>query len=529
MAITDDPRFQEANLAIQLAQQRRQAQNDAYQQSFQNVLSSAKEQPWQARQRDLEARQTLAGDQFGYNYLLQNQGEVFRQNEDHARFQHEDELFDRQLHGRFAEMQLSQLHQEKQALLQGNIQGALAEQQFGHQSALAEMARAGREAEDELLHRHKMDELSFEGKQKVDALKMQLEYQAQLQQDTFTSKGIEDGKLELPKEAQDALAKCDSDAFRVFNSTGMSEDDKNQVLNQIQQRRNQIKRQFARPVDMTGPGRDAVITRQFGPEGAQSLKTIPIGDQGGTLYNVVRPGKDGWDVPPNIKAIAVEQMRAKVQQMNHAQKLDTGQEITEEQFLANKRQDDKDRYKHHDEVLSDLQEQRKREFKEAHDKADKTGVMWFGKSSPTNNMGELVGDSEDNYIRLHAEDDEADAWKAAWDRWPQTQRPTKKQMQPGQPAQQPTQPDQQKMGQGAGGSSSSSQPATASSPGPSSPPQPTQQAAQQQASPVADGQFSAAMEVLNKWRKGELKQDDPQVILARRIRLAYLQQRASKR
>ena len=72
--------------------------------------------------QQIQGQRTLAADKAGYDYGLQGQQIDAQWNQSQAHFLHEDELFNRQLHGHLAEQQLQQFEQERMAQFQAGQQ-----------------------------------------------------------------------------------------------------------------------------------------------------------------------------------------------------------------------------------------------------------------------------------------------------------------------------------------------------------------------------------------------------------------------
>jgi hypothetical protein len=76
----------------------------------------------QQQEMEIGGKRDLAQDQFGYNAMLQGQQGGIEANRDEARFQHDDELYQRHLHGEIAEQHLADIQQREMALLNAGFQ-----------------------------------------------------------------------------------------------------------------------------------------------------------------------------------------------------------------------------------------------------------------------------------------------------------------------------------------------------------------------------------------------------------------------
>lgn len=226
--------------------------------------------------QSIGGQRQLANDQYGYNYGLQEQQGQQNWDLDHARFQHADELFQREQAGRIAELHLQQMQADKMARFQaqqdqqrlnqqqdfaayqqqqdfGQANQHLAQQQqFAgdqtvfdaqqqqvhqlaqqtHEVALHKMAMQGQQARDELLQRHRNGELAQEHQWRGEELNREDQQKQKMAIMTHVATMVEKGLGTYDTGAEQKKIQA-MDAIR--NSPNITPDDKKKKLAEIQQ------------------------------------------------------------------------------------------------------------------------------------------------------------------------------------------------------------------------------------------------------------------------------------------------------
>ena len=260
---------------------------DLYQRSLDQLNASRQgtiERNFATAQQDkaLSSQRQLRADQFGYDAALQGQQGGIEWDRDHARYQHDDELFDRHQSGQLAEMHLQQLQQQKMAQFQAqqeqqrlvqqqDFQGQMAQYEAGvqdqrlskqqdfdaaktgfeagvgnarldkqqdfqqqqelerqqHEVVLNQLALRGREAQEEILHRHQEGTLSQQHSWRVDEIKQQ----RQEEQDKYIVEKLSSGEFEIGSpDDQQQLANNANARARIRNSNYLDDDAKQKAI-----------------------------------------------------------------------------------------------------------------------------------------------------------------------------------------------------------------------------------------------------------------------------------------------------------
>ena len=331
------------------------------QQARKDALSEAqanRDQRTQEQQTEIAGQRDLAADRYGYDYALQGQqqqGQADRDfrmagiqgDQDHARYQHDDELFERQLHGRLAEQQLQQIEQERQMQFEqqgrermaqfqaGNEQDRLGQQedfqaagmmfdaqqkqqeqqtQMLHQAAMAKMAQKGREAEEEILNRHRQGELSEEHGWKVDLIKQA----RQEEQDQHLADGLASGDYEIASPEEQRALDDNASArgkWLVAKNAGRLDDDDYQKLVKQSFAADTAIRRNARPAPPEKRSQALESRRQA------AMAKLPDHEQGKPWQLDPKTGMlmlpRGWKEPPPPKPLSPPKPAAAAKEPNH--------------------------------------------------------------------------------------------------------------------------------------------------------------------------------------------------------------------